>query len=436
MSEEGNFRQRLADALAASWSAKARPSQRLPPGDWSIWLLMAGRGYGKSRVLSEVANHWASTGQYGRMAIVGPTASDVRDVMIEGESGILATAPAWCLPSYLPTRRQIRWPNGALATLYSGEEPDRLRGPQHDACLCDELGAWRVPETWDMLMFGLRLGQHPRTVVACTPRPTKLLRGLIQREGSGVVVTRGTSYENRANLAPGFFDSIVKKYEGTRLGRQELEAELLEDTPGALWTLDMIDRSRRDHAPELVRVVVAIDPAVSTKEGSDQTGIIVAGKDERGHGYVLEDLSGRYQPADWARTAIQAYYRHAADRVVAEINNGGDLVENTLRTVDPNLSYSSVHASRGKYTRAEPVAALYEQSKVHHAGTFPELEDQMANFVPDLDRPRTGSPDRADAMVWAMTELLVERVPYQGLFQYYRELLGAAKETAAATGSE
>ena len=299
------FADRLASELSEGWLLKARPNQRLPEGDWSVFLLLAGRGFGKTRVLSETANSWAASGQYKRQAIVAATASDCRDVLVEGESGILATAPEWCRPEYLPTRRQLQWPNGCIGTLYSAEEPDRLRGPQHDCALCDELATWRNPEAWDIFMFGLRLGQHPRTVVACTPRPTKLLRSLLAREGQGVVVTRGSSYENAANLAPGFFDSIVAKYEGTRLGRQELLAELLEDTPGALWTLDMLDRARREHAPELVRIVVAIDPAVSTKEGSDSSGIVVAGRDARGHGWVLEDLSGKYQPAEWAKTATR-----------------------------------------------------------------------------------------------------------------------------------
>jgi phage terminase large subunit-like protein len=234
------------------------------------------------------------------------------------------------------------------------------------------------------------------------------------------VVTRGTSYENRENLAPGFFQSIVSRYEGTRLGRQEINAEILTDVPGALWNLDAIDRARRERISELQRIVVAIDPAVSSHEGSDETGIIVAGKDASGHGYVLEDLSGRYQPADWARTAISAYRAHRADRIVAEVNNGGEMVENTLRMIDPNIPYTVVHASRGKYVRAEPVAALYEQGKVHHVGNFALLEDQMTTFLPDIDRSKTGSPDRLDALVWALTDLVVERVPYEGLLEYYR----------------
>jgi predicted phage terminase large subunit-like protein len=246
-----------------------------------------------------------------------------------------------------------------------------------------------------------------------------LIRELLAREGKDVVVTRGSTYENRDNLAPGFFDQIIRKYEGTRLGRQELMAEVLLDTPGALWTLDMIDRARREKAPDLVRVVVALDPAASSHEGSDETGITVVGKDERGHAYLLEDLSGKYAPAEWARVAINAYYRYGADRVIAETNQGGEMVENTLRMVDANVAYSSVHASRGKFTRAEPVAALYEQGRVHHVGCFPELEDQMTSFVADLDRGRMGSPDRLDSAVWGLTELLVEKIPFAGLLQYY-----------------
>lgn len=416
----------LADALENSWRAKARPNQLPPPGDWSIWLLLAGRGFGKTRVLSEMCNNWATTGQCRRIAIVAATAADARDVMVEGESGILETAPPYCRPTYQMTRRQLQWPNGAIATLYSAEEPDRLRGPQHDGALLDELASWRDPSTFDMLMFGLRLGRHPRTVIATTPRPTKLVRLLLAREGKDLVVTRGSTYENRANLAPGFFNQIVSRYEGTRLGRQEINAEVLMDVPGALWSLDSIDAARRERAPDLSRVVVAIDPAVSSHEGSDETGIIVAGRDDRGHAYVLEDLSGRYEPAQWARTAINAYFRHNADRVVAEVNQGGAMVEATLRTIDESVSFTAVHASRGKYIRAEPVAALYEQSKIHHCGVYSELEDQMTAFVPDIDRSKMGSPDRVDALVWGLTDLIIEATPYAGLIEYYKERAIAA----------
>jgi phage terminase large subunit-like protein len=423
------FADRLAFEFTEGWAVKARANQLPPDGDWSVWLLLAGRGFGKTRTLAELCNSWAASGLYKRIALVAATASDARDVLVEGESGILQTAPAWCRPTYETTRRRVSWPNGCVGFTYSAEEPDR-GGPQHDAACCDELATWRAPETWDMLMFGLRLGQHPRTVVATTPRPTKLVRSLIAREGRGVVVTRGSSYENRANLAPGFFESIVNKYQGTRLGRQELDAELLEDTPGALWNLDGLDRARRDRAPELARIVVAVDPAVSTKEGSDETGIIVAGKDDCGHGWVLEDLSGRYQPADWARIAVEAYRRHEADRIVAEVNQGGDLVENTIRMIDPNVPFFAVHASRGKFVRAEPIAALFEQNKVHLVGSFPPLEDQLTTFTPDLDRGRSGSPDRADSMIWALSELMVEKVAYQALLDWYEAEASVARDLA------
>jgi phage terminase large subunit-like protein len=417
------FAASLASSLETGWEVTARPNQLPPEGDWTIWLLLAGRGFGKTRVSSEMCNAWASSGRAKRIAIVAATASDCRDVLVEGESGILVTAPSWCRPVYQATRRRLEWANGALAYTYSAEEPERLRGPQHDAAICDELGSWSRPEAWDMLQFGLRLGQRPRVVVATTPRPTKLVRELLAREGKDVVVTRGSTYENRANLAPGFFDQVIRKYEGTRLGRQELLAELLEDTPGALWTLQRIERSRRPSAPDLQRIVVAVDPAVSSNEGSDETGIVVAGKDNSGHGFVLEDLSGRYQPHEWAQAAIAAYHRHDADRIVAEVNQGGDMVESTIRAIDPNVPYTAVRASRGKFTRAEPVAALYEQGRVHHCGLFPELEDQMTGFVPDIDRPRMGSPDRVDALIWAFTELLVAEVPYSGLMEFYRREL-------------
>ena len=333
-----------------------------------------------------------------RIALVGPTAADARNVMVEGESGILAISPDPERPLYEPSKRRLTWPNGAVATTYSADEPERLRGPQHDAAWCDELGAWRYPEAWDMLMFGMRLGADPRTVVTTTPRPAKLIRDLMR--DPICVVTRGSSYENRANLAPAFFDQIIRKYEGTRLGRQELEAELLEDAPGALWSHGLIEASRLRLAPEMTRVVVAIDPAVTSGEEADETGIVVAGKDKNGHGYVLADISGRYPPTEWARLAITAYRTHGADRIVAEVNNGGDMVGATLRMVDRNVAFTEVRASRGKIVRAEPVAALYDQGRVHHIGTFPQLEDQMTNFTSDIDRAAAGIR-RTALMPWS-----------------------------------
>ena len=274
-----------------------------------------------------------------------------------------------------------------------------------------------------MLMFGLRPGPDPRVVVTTTPKPIKIIRELIADPTT--VITRGSTYDNRANLAPAFMAQIIKKYEGTRLGRQELNAEVLDDVPGALWSRERIDETRwaaHQNVPELIRVVVAIDPAASHGEEADETGIIVAGKDRNGHGYILADRSGRYPPAEWARIAVSLYGAHAADRIVAERNNGGDMVEATIRMVDPNVPITTVWATRGKVVRAEPAAVLYEQSRIHHVGSFPTLEDQMCGFTSDFDRATAGfSPDRVDALVWALTDLLVEPMPYEGLMQFLRE---------------
>jgi predicted phage terminase large subunit-like protein len=423
------FAAQLAAALENSWPAVARPNQLSPPGNWwQIWLLLAGRGFGKTRTLAEWVCDQVLSRLASRIALVAATAADARDVLVEGESGILAVAPPWFQPVYEPSKRRLTWPNGAIATTFSAEEPERLRGPQHDAAICDELGSWSRPETWDMLQFGLRLGRNPRCLVATTPRPIKPIRELLAREGRDVVVTRGTTYENRANLAPGFFDQVIRKYEGTRLGRQELNAELLEDTPGALWSHRIIDAARQAAAPNLARIVVAIDPAVTSGEDADETGIVVVGKDNQGHGYVLADASGKYQPIEWAKIAITAYRAHRADRIVAETNNGGEMVAATLRMVDPNVPFTAVHASRGKPTRAEPVSALYEQGRMHHVGMFPQLEQQMTNFTSDFDRQAAGySPDRVDALVWAVTDLMVAEMKGYAFYEVARRM--AAGET-------
>lgn len=357
---EHNLYDLLGEAIADnSWLATARPNQLPPPGDdWFIWVLLAGRGFGKTRSLSEFAIDHVVRGVARRIALVAATAADCRDVLVEGPSGILACSPDWNRPIYEPSKRRLTWPCGAIATTFSADEPERLRGPQHDLAAVDELGSWRRPEAWDNLMFGLRLGDHPRCAVATTPRPTRLIRDLLAREGGDVVVTRGTSFENRDNLAPEFFSQITKKYEGTRLGRQELLGELLTDTPGALWSHAMIEEARRDHAPTFRRIVVALDPS-GTQEG-DETGIIAVGLAEDDHAYVLTDASGQYAPPEWAKTAIAIYYRLHADRMVAEVNYGGGMVEATIRAIDPNVSYTSVTASRGKVARAEPVAAFYD----------------------------------------------------------------------------
>jgi len=426
-----------ARALLYDWSFWARPTQLPPVGNWRVWLLLAGRGFGKTRTGAELVRARVAGWTARRLALVAPTAADARNVMVEGESGILAISPPWDRPRYEPSKRRLTWPNGAIATLYSADEPERLRGPQHDATWCDELGSWRYPEAWDMLMLGMRSGNDPRVVVTTTPRPTKLIRALIADPTA--VVTRGSTYENRTNLAPAFLQQIIRKYEGTRLGRQELEAEILDDVPGALWTRGVIEASRASAVPTLIRVVVAIDPAATSSEDADETGIIVAGRDGQGQGWVLADASGRYPPAEWAKTAIAAYRAHRADRVVAEVNNGGEMVEATLRVIDPNVSFAAVRASRGKLTRAEPVAALYEQGRVHHLGVFPQLEDQMCGFVPadhgDFgQRPTGGSPDRADALVWALSDLLIEPMSDQGIYDLYRQLSSQASGGAREPG--
>ncbi|MET3838744.1 terminase family protein [Bradyrhizobium sp. OAE829] len=403
----------LASALADDWSLKARPEQLAPPGDWwSIWLLMAGRGFGKTRSGVGWTRQQKIAG-CGRIALIAPTAADCRDVLVEGPSGILATAPNHDRPVYESSKRRVVWNNGAIATLFSAEEGERLRGPEHDAAYCDELGSWPDQTVWDNLMFGLRIGANPRVCVTTTPRPTKLIRQLVEREGRDVVLTRGRTADNAANLSPVFLSQIVGRYEGTRMGRQELDGELLTDVPGALWQLTWIDRDRVKEAPKnLIRIVVAIDPAVTNNEGSDETGIMVAGVDAIGHGYLLEDISGRYAPHEWARKAVDAYSRWRADRIIAEVNNGGQMVESTIRMVDQSVPFKSVHASRGKVIRAEPIAALYEQGKVHHVGEFAQLEDQCCSFTSDFDRLRGGSPDRLDAAVWAFTELMtLKQIP-------------------------
>ena len=392
--------------LKLPWELLRRPEQTPPDGDWLTWLILAGRGWGKTRTGAEWVQE--NVTRYGRWLLAGRTSGDLRDIMIEGESGILRIARDPHRPTYEPSKRRLVWPNGAVAALRSADEPEGFRGLQAEAVWADELAAWEYPEAWDQLQLGVRLGSRPRQVVTTTPRPTKIIRDLLADEGT--VATRGSTYDNRANLAPDFFRQIVKRYEGTRLGRQELHAEILDDIPGALWTRETIrifppPRIQRHGELELdlARVVVAIDPAVTSGEDSDETGIVVAGLDVTGKGHVLADRSCRLGPDGWARRAIQSYRDFGADRIVAEVNNGGDMVESVLRAVDPNIPYTAVHASRGKRIRAEPVAALYEQGKVTHAEPFPELEDQLCTFTPESGE----SPDRLDALVWAITHLML-----------------------------
>ena len=387
-----------------NWRApyNARPKQVAPEGEWTNWLILAGRGFGKTRTGAEWIRERVESGVAKRIAIIGKTPADVRDVMIEGEIGILSISTPWNTPEYQPSRRRILWANGATAHIFSSYEPDQLRGPQFDTAWCDELASWEYPqETWDNLMFGLRLGTNPQVVITTTPRPLQLLKNI--RDSKNSKVTSGSSYENRDNLNDNFFDIILEKYKGTRLGQQEIYAEILEESEGALWQREWFDEGRIEEAPlEMERVIVAIDPAVTATKTSDETGIVVAGKDKEGKYYILEDASGRYSPKIWAELAISLFEKHKADLIVAENNNGGQLVEYTLRTKSDDIPFKSVFASRGKRTRAEPIASLYEQKKVHHVGLHNQLEDQLCNWEAMSGDP---SPDRLDAMVWALSEL-------------------------------
>lgn len=391
-------------AAMYDWAVWRRPKQRTPAGDWRVWLILAGRGFGKTRTGAEFIREQVEAGGASRVALVGATAADVRDTMIEGASGLLSVFPPDKRPQYEPSKRRVTFWNGATAVAYSADRPDRLRGPNHDLAWADELAAWRYLDAWDQLMLGLRLGDHPRVVITTTPRPLPLIRNLAKEKSGRVHLTTGTTYENAANLSSDFIDEMRRRYEGTRLGRQELEAQIIDDVDGALWQREQIDASRVHELPPTRKVVVAIDPAVTSGEDSAETGIVVCGVDSRGDGYVLDDRSLKASPNDWASAAVAAFHTHKADVIVAEANQGGDLVSTVIRTIDPRVPVRLVRASRGKRTRAEPVAALYEQGKVHHVGFLADLEDQLCSWVPDVGN----SPDRLDALVWALTDLMVD----------------------------
>jgi len=432
-----------ADDLLHTWELWARPNQLepervLPNGEfWTIWLILAGRGFGKTRCGAETVIKWAKEGHCKRIALIAEDSADARDVMVEGESGIMACSPRDFRPKYEPSKRRLTWPNGAQATLFSAEDYDSLRGPQFDGAWCDELCKWRyAQEAWDNLMFGLRLGDHPRVIVTTTPRPIRLLKDIILR--SDTAITKGNTRENLVNLAPPFVKAVIEKYEGTRIGRQELNAEILDDVPGALWSRPMIDEARIRPVdsqtpialPHFERIVVSVDPAKEVGEAAAETGIMVVGKDSNGHGYLLEDLSLNGSPEEWGRAAVIGLDEWAADMIVYEANQGGEMVAAVLRAAARSLKeeglrtadfvpLKAVHATRGKYVRAEPVSQLYEQKKVHHVGYFPELEDQLCEYTPDGSMGY--SPDRMDALVWGITELMVGSIAYEGLMDYYRQ---------------
>jgi len=410
------------EELQYAWALWARPEQlpppeRLPNGNrWVYWLYLAGRGTGKTRsgsefIRSEVCGRTPlAKGRCRRIAIIGETSKDVRDVIVEGDSGILKCHPKDFRPRYKPSTASLEWPNGAIATLYNGTEPDQLRGPQFDLAWADELAKWRyAQEAWDMLMFGLRLGEHPRAMVTTTPRPIPILKKLLLDPFT--VVTRGKTADNAENLASSFLQQVTDRYSGTRLGRQELDGELVDDIPDALWRRSEIDdtRVRAKDMPDLVRIVVAVDPAAKsataqrTDEGAE-TGIVAVGLGKDGHGYVLADDTTAGPPDQWGRAAVATYHTLNADRIVAEENNGGEMVSHVIKTVSGTVPVKLVRASRGKVARAEPIAALYTQRKMHHVGAFSALEDQMCQFT-NVGDGGTERKDRVDALVWAASEL-------------------------------
>ncbi len=406
------------------WAAWARPEQRLPPGDWDTWLLLAGRGFGKTRTGAEAVRELVETGQARAVALIAPTAADARDVMVLGKSGIVACSPPWARPHYEPSKRRLVWPNGAQAWLYSSEEPDRLRGPEHDLAWCDELAAWDAPrDMWDMMVMGLRGSSHPRKIVSTTPRPIALLRELVADPTTHV--TKGRTVDNSANL-PGSFLRGLRRYDGSELGRQELEGEILDDRSGCLFRQSWIKRVAV--RPELVRIVIGLDPAVSSQKGSDETGIVVVGADAAGNFYVLADLSAKATPDVWARLALEAHATYHAAEIVAETNRGGELIEHVirgqLRGTDRDVKIARVHAGTGKILRAEPIAALYEAGRVVHVGPvrpLERLEAQMTAWDPATTK---ASPDRVDALVWALARLSEQVSPdeaFEGLEEANRD---------------
>ena len=392
-------------ALMRLWCFAARQDQLEPVGDWRTWLVQAGRGFGKTRCASEWTIERALENPGCRIALIGRAASDVRDVMVEGESGILACSHDE-RPEYEPSKRRLTWPNGSTATTFTSERSDQLRGPQFHYGWCDEIASWSSHDAWDQLKFGLRLGDRPRVVVTTTPRPLHMLRKLAQLESTHV--TRGSTMDNAQNLSSDFIQAIHDRYQGTTLGRQELEGELLSELPGALFLRRDLDAYRVQHSPDLRRIVVAVDPATTSGAESDESGLVVAGLCSNGHLYILEDLSMRGTPDAVCRRAIEAYRLHKADRLVFESNQGGETWRTISEQLDRSVPVKLIHASKGKHARAEPIAARLEQGRLHICGIMPALEDQLTNYVPGMTKQ---SPDRLDAMVWACTELDERTLP-------------------------
>lgn len=386
----------------------ARDSQLIPDEllldpDINTWNIIAGRGFGKTRTGAESVRWLVENAGYKNVMLVGRTEDDVRDTMIEGSSGLLSIYPPWNRPKYEPSNRLIYFPNGVTGITRSADVPDQIRGQNTDLVWGDEIAAWQYAESYDQIQFGNRVGHKPLQIYTTTPRPTELIKNLVK--SANAITTSGSTYDNLDNLAKTFIDFVLKKYEGTRLGQQELLAKILDDIEGALWKIDQLARYRQWQIPnELRRIVVGVDPAVSTSAESDETGIIVAGVDSDGHGYVLQDASGRYTPLQWAKKVVTLYEDWQADKIIAEKNNGGDLVESNIRTVDHRVPVELIHAKRSKKVRAQPIAGYAEKGLIHHIGYFPELESQLTEWVPDIS---DDSPDRLDAMVYALSELML-----------------------------
>ena len=403
------------EALQYDWRFWARPSQVAPVGDWVGWLIVTGRGWGKNRTAAEFCLEEIKAGRSARSGFVARTSGDIRDVVVEGESGIMTIAPPDFRPLWEPSKRRLTWPNGAITHTYSAEEPDILRGPQHDLIWGDELAAWKFRETWDNAMLGLRIGIHPRWIVTTTPKLTPLMKEMMkqgiqrseydaQKHVNAIVLSGGSTYDNVANLAPVFMQEVVRRYEQTRMARQELYGKMIEDSPDALWKRALLDDLRVSKFPPIRNCVVAVDPQGTLSEESlTETGIMVCGVGEDGHGYLLHDASLRGQPHEWGNAAVTAYHTFKADRIVAETNNGGDMVISTIHAIDDKVPCKKVTASRAKYTRAEPISALYERKMIHHVGYYAELEDQMCIWVPGEK-----SPDRLDAAVWGFSDLMAD----------------------------
>jgi phage terminase large subunit-like protein len=396
-----------AEILYYDWSLWARPDQTLPPGGWVYWLILAGRGAGKTRTGSETVRIWARDHAY--VNLIGATRQDAREIMVEGESGVLAVCPPRERPNFARAADRLEWPNGSVSQIFSAEEPDRLRGKQHMKLWADELAAWRDPDALDQALLGLRLGPRPQAILTTTPRPTKLIRRLAVDPDA--VVTRGTTFDNARFLASAFVKRITARFEGRVMGRQELYGEIVEETPGALWSRALLERQRLP-APrpleDYAEIVVGVDPPARSGAKADECGIVVVGRMVGGEAHVLADLSSQGEtPGQWSARVVEAYRSFRANRVVAEINNGGDMVAQVMRQHDPSLPVRSVTATRGKFLRAEPVAAAYERGVVFHCGVFGKLEDQLCALVSDFDARAAGfSPDRADALVWALIELI------------------------------